>query len=480
MSSSLPSAPPVIARQRSVLALAAFLASCLAALLLWQEGRQHQLQVSQVLGHDVLRALQRDLVAMSVAQSLMAQRWLTRGGTPEAEFRADAMAHARALAGFRSLSYVDPDKVVRWVEPLAGNEVVEGLDNARSPGRSRLLDLARQHRTAWVSKPVPLIQGGVGLLIAVPIENSQGFDGWISGVLDLELWLAQLADQQLLAAMVRGHRYGLWVDGQRAAGQGHPADRLLASTRVDNGDLLLEFRSSELAGSRWPWWSLALVLLAGLAVSLTVRMLQRQNYHTRLALAEAEHARQQLAGQLAERRAVPAPYKASAGQALAPALQSGKFADVCARLTRVLAEAVAVQRAAIWLLSDDLQSFECVSLWDASTGVNETGLQLAVAELPTYFQVLQQDHRINAADALTDPRTRELAEAWLRPLGIAALLHVGIYHNGLLMGVICLEHRGQVRRWQPHEEAIVSLVASLVAQLLVRPGGGPDRPASPE
>ena len=72
----------------------------------------------------------------------------------------------------------------------------------------------------------------------------------------------------------------------------------------------------------------------------------------------------------------------------------------------------------------------------------------------------------SAEDARTDPRTNELTDSYLIPLGITSMLDAGILMEGQLVGVVSLEHIGARRRWQSDEGAFAGTVASMVAQLL--------------
>ena len=58
-----------------------------------------------------------------------------------------------------------------------------------------------------------------------------------------------------------------------------------------------------------------------------------------------------------------------------------------------------------------------------------------------------------------------LTENYLVPLGITSILDAGIMLEGKLVGVLCLEHIGEKRRWHSDEEVFASTVASMVAQL---------------
>lgn len=144
---------------------------------------------------------------------------------------------------------------------------------------------------------------------------------------------------------------------------------------------------------------------------------------------------------------------------------AGETPEAMKRITRIVSEAILVERASIWMLSQDRQEVRCLSLYEASKGSHSRGKVLKTVLFPKYFEALGRESRIYAHDARDDPRTRELADSYLVPLGITSMLDAGIVMEGTLAGIICLEHTGSKRRWHPDEEAFVSTVASMVAQV---------------
>lgn len=99
---------------------------------------------------------------------------------------------ARSLAGWypglRSITLA-PDNVVRYVYPLAGNEKVIGADLERVPAQREDLLAVRREWRPLVSGPVPLVQGGSGILLRVPVlvpdaEDKPRFWGTVSVVMD--------------------------------------------------------------------------------------------------------------------------------------------------------------------------------------------------------------------------------------------------------------------------------------------------------
>jgi len=116
-------------------------------------------------------------------------------------------------------------------------------------------------------------------------------------------------------------------------------------------------------------------------------------------------------------------------------------------------------------LSDDRSKLQCLSLYEVDKKAHSSGMVLATEALPSYFNALMSDSRIYVEDAQCDPRTSELTESYLRPLGITSMLDVGIVAEGKLIGVICTEHIGEKRKWNSDEVSFVSTLAAIVAQL---------------
>ncbi len=143
-------------------------------------------------------------------------------------------------------------------------------------------------------------------------------------------------------------------------------------------------------------------------------------------------------------------------------------------ITKVVSATLSIARASIWRISADGEALECLDLYTADAAdtadtpehtQNDLNEPVYVAEHSIYFAALRTRSQVYAHDALNDPRTAELAERYLRPRGISSLLDSAIVLGGQLTGVLSCEHIGPLRTWTPDEEAFVSTVASLVAQL---------------
>lgn len=135
------------------------------------------------------------------------------------------------------------------------------------------------------------------------------------------------------------------------------------------------------------------------------------------------------------------------------------FQQVC----RIAAEAIGVERAGIWLLVEEQSVLRCACLFESSKQRYSEGTVLRVADFPGYFEHLGIRKTIPADHAEIDPRTDELTQAYLQPLGITSLLDAVILQNDRLIGVVCHEHTGPHREWTTEERDFAGTVADLIA-----------------
>jgi signal transduction histidine kinase len=127
------------------------------------------------------------------------------------------------------------------------------------------------------------------------------------------------------------------------------------------------------------------------------------------------------------------------------------------------AAVLGVERVGVWLFVDDRTALRCASLFERSKREHSSGAILRVADFPTFFASLTIRKAVPAEVAASDPRTAELALAYLGPLGINSLLDAGIFVDAELVGVVSHEHVGPPREWTTEERDFAGSVADLLA-----------------
>lgn len=135
-------------------------------------------------------------------------------------------------------------------------------------------------------------------------------------------------------------------------------------------------------------------------------------------------------------------------------------------VSKAAAECLEVERVGIWLHTPDRQSIECVCLYTLSADRHTTGIRLYADSHPAYFSALEKERAIVAHDAWTHHATASFAESYLVSAGITSMLDAPIYHDGLVIGVICCEHIGKQRQWDDFEQHFAGSLAACTAWLM--------------
>jgi len=135
-------------------------------------------------------------------------------------------------------------------------------------------------------------------------------------------------------------------------------------------------------------------------------------------------------------------------------------------ITEVSARTLGASRVSVWRYNQDRSAIRCLDLYEADTDQHSLGQELAESSYPTYFQALSSLEVLNVVDVHADPRTRELSESYLKPLGISAMLDAPIYLDGKVEGVVCHEFCGPARQWTSDEQTFAVAVANLVSLAL--------------
>ncbi|MDF0650587.1 MAG: hypothetical protein CV081_00025 [Nitrospira sp. LK265] len=150
------------------------------------------------------------------------------------------------------------------------------------------------------------------------------------------------------------------------------------------------------------------------------------------------------------------------GQLKLARLAHGDLTPDLRTIMKITAETIEVERVGLWLFNDDRSALVCRELYRRSLGTYETQPVLEVSRYPAYFEALQRLLSVEATSAGSDDVTKELAEPYLKPLGITSMLDAPIRHTGRLVGVLCCEQVGEQRIWSAEETSFVAAAADHV------------------
>jgi signal transduction histidine kinase/DNA-binding response OmpR family regulator/GAF domain-containing protein len=133
-------------------------------------------------------------------------------------------------------------------------------------------------------------------------------------------------------------------------------------------------------------------------------------------------------------------------------LYQGVLHDSLKIITEAVARTFEVEQVSVWLFERDRSTIRCIDMYELSTDHHSQGMVLKVADYPAYFKALSEEELIAAHDARNDPRTCEFFDSYLAPLGITSMLDVPIRLKGQIIGIVCYEHVGPVRKWTLAEQ----------------------------
>ena len=131
------------------------------------------------------------------------------------------------------------------------------------------------------------------------------------------------------------------------------------------------------------------------------------------------------------------------------------------RVTEVDSRTLGVERVSVWLFNEDHSEIVCKDLYKMSENVHEKGLRLQAKDYPRYFHALEESRTLAANDALTDPRTSEYTEGYLKPYRISSMMDVPIRVDGKVVGIVCHEHTGPMREWELEEQNFAASIADV-------------------
>ncbi|HJZ59756.1 MAG TPA: ATP-binding protein [Gemmataceae bacterium] len=136
--------------------------------------------------------------------------------------------------------------------------------------------------------------------------------------------------------------------------------------------------------------------------------------------------------------------------------------EVFRRVCEAAADALRVERVGIWLLVHNDKTLRCVNLFERSKRQHSKGATLQVGDFPGYFRAVAGLPALPTVCAREDPRTADLRDAYLEPLGISSMLDAPLIRDGRMIGVVCHEQVGPPREWTAADRDYARSVADLV------------------
>lgn len=142
--------------------------------------------------------LEREFIIHAQAIQRMAQRLAASPETSQAAWREDARHYLEDFGVYQAIEWIDRDFIIRWLEPIAGNQDVIGFNVAFSEERRRALESSRASGTFDISGVINLKQGGQGLVIYAPVGTGEANNGFVAGVFRMRVLTQQMLSSRVL------------------------------------------------------------------------------------------------------------------------------------------------------------------------------------------------------------------------------------------------------------------------------------------
>ncbi|GMR04497.1 MAG: hypothetical protein BMS9Abin23_0395 [Thermodesulfobacteriota bacterium] len=141
--------------------------------------------------------------------------------------------------------------------------------------------------------------------------------------------------------------------------------------------------------------------------------------------------------------------------------------DLLGFLTEISAKTLGVERVSVWLFNKDNTALRCRDLFELTPARHTSGEVVMAADYPDYFKALDVGRAIDAHDARSDPRTCGFMDVYLKPYNITSMLDAPMRMGGKVIGVVCHEHVGPMRRWAEDEITFAADIADQAVQAIV-------------
>ena len=147
-------------------------------------------------------------------------------------------------------------------------------------------------------------------------------------------------------------------------------------------------------------------------------------------------------------------------------IYEGSLTETVQQVTATATQALAVERATVWVLDATSHTLYCLDSYERSGNRHTQETTLAQTELPIYFEALEREQVIAASHAQQDTNFQELAANVLTPRSVTSRLDAPIRTKEGLAGVVSLEHVGPSREWALDEQQFAQALANFMALVL--------------
>jgi len=243
---------------------------------------------TQSIADQIASRIESHISTRLIIGEQISREWLKGYLNSPAEFTDYTAPILELFPDFQAVNWVDPNGIIQWVTPMAGNEAAQGLALRRLPVPAATLALAEKTGHLQVTPPIELAQGGWGFVAYIPLTRN----GKTLGFINIVFRAAPLIQSILTPGF--NHSYKLVIlDGNVPVfGKSVPTDlqHLAVAQNIKIADrvwtLSLSPTPTQVDASKSIVDNLALVL--GVIFSALVAGLIRLNVRRLLTLRESE------------------------------------------------------------------------------------------------------------------------------------------------------------------------------------------------
>jgi PAS domain S-box-containing protein len=151
-------------------------------------------------------------------------------------------------------------------------------------------------------------------------------------------------------------------------------------------------------------------------------------------------------------------------------LREEQMDPIISTVTEIAADTLRVDRASVWLSSEEGDCVECRDMYCRAAGAHQRGERLMRTDYPEFFSQLENNRILTADDARGDSRFAEMKCSYLMRTDVVALMSVPVRLDGETVGMVCYEQQGRVRHWHSDEQQFAGAIADLIALAMEQSG----------
>jgi GAF domain-containing protein len=145
-------------------------------------------------------------------------------------------------------------------------------------------------------------------------------------------------------------------------------------------------------------------------------------------------------------------------------------AETRRRLVALIQGHFQCSRVSYWEFSGEPgeRVMQCIVACGVETASHVVGKRFFETDAPDYIDSLARKRMYVCEDTLSDPNLMSVRDRFLLPGASRALLDAALAANGKLIGVLCCEQVGEVRKWTRPEIMAAMKFANAISMFIAR------------